>query len=72
LTIEVNDEIANGKSKTYEVRADIISAERTDETYTLYIRNTTDLTVIEKESGFSAPVDLSSAPLADWGLVTVK
>jgi hypothetical protein len=56
MTIEVNDEIVNGRSKTYEVRADIVSAERNGETYQLYVRNSTDLTVIEKETGFSAPI----------------
>lgn len=73
ITIYVNDTIKNGRSENYQVRADITGAERTDETYQLEIRNESDLTVVEENTGFSAPVNLGGVTVAKpWGVVTVE
>lgn len=72
ITIYVNDTIKNGRSENYQVRADITGAERTDETYQLEIRNESDLTVVEENTGFSAPVNLGGTVAKPWGVVTVE
>lgn len=72
VTVYVNDTILNGRSENYQLRADISWAERTRETYEFELRNTSDLTVVEKESGFSAPVLIDLAGEKKWPIVTVE
>lgn len=70
LTIYVSDKIENGRSANYQLRWNIIWAERNPETYQFEVRNTSDLTVVEEEAGFSAPVDLSK--VVRWWEVTIE
>lgn len=75
LTIYVNDTITNGRSENYQLRWNITWAERTRETYQFEVRNSSDLTVVEVDSGFSAPVvipDLNASGKSKWGIVTVE
>jgi|GEM_PF-2692142 len=68
VTFLLNDTIDNGQLETYEVRADIVGAERSNDDYNFTIRNNTDVTVLEKDSGFSAPINLSGF---DLGTVSI-
>jgi len=75
VTFTVNADIEDGKSENFQIRADVISAERSTETYEFEIRNSTDLLVTEIATGFSSPiknvgdVDFTSKEL---GEVTVE
>lgn len=76
VTFSANSEIRNGTSENYEIRADITGAERSPETYIFKVRNSTDASVTEKGTGFSAPiVTLTTAHTftsTDTNLGTVK
>lgn len=63
VTFAVNSEIENGKNERYEIRADIISAERSAETVSLQVRNSSDVVVVEKATNFSAPIAWVSSAL---------
>lgn len=56
VTFTVNSEIENGRNETYEIRGDILSADRINDTINFEIRYSTDLVVVEKETSFSAPI----------------
>lgn len=56
VTFTVNSEIENGKNERYEIRADVVSAERSNETVRFQLRNSTDVVVVEKVTNFSAPI----------------
>ena len=56
VTFTVNSEIENGKNERYEIRADVVSAERSTETVSLQVRNSSDVVVVEKATNFSAPI----------------
>jgi hypothetical protein len=71
ITFNLNSEIENGRTENYQIRADIASAERSTETYDFQIRNSTDISVVEKETWFSAPISLDSTPLS-LGSVTIE
>jgi hypothetical protein len=71
VVFTLNSEIENGRTENYQIRADISSAERSTETYEFQIRNSTDVSVVEKETGFSAPITLTPNPLG-LGSVTVE
>jgi hypothetical protein len=71
ITFSLNSEIENGRTENFQIRADIASAERTTETYEFQVRNSTDISVVEKETGFSAPISLNATPLA-FGTVTIE
>ena len=73
VTFTLTTVIENGKSENFEIRADISGAERNPETYEFRVRNTTDVTVTEVATGFSAPIVLPVAPAAtNFGTVTVE
>lgn len=77
LTFTVNSDIEDGKSENFQIRADVVSAERSTETYEFEVRNSTDLLVTEIATGFSSPikntwnVDFTSKELweltVEWG-----
>lgn len=56
VTFTVNSEIENGRNETYEIRGDVLSADRINDTINFEIRYSTDLVVVEKETSFSAPI----------------
>ena len=64
IVFELNFEITAGDTESLEIRGDVIGAERTPETYEFRVRNETDITVIEAQTGFSAPVNFLSTPLS--------
>ena len=68
VSFTLSSVIENGRSENFEIRADATGAERNPETYEFRVRNTTDVTVTEVGTGFSAPITLPAAP---WNLGTV-
>ncbi len=56
ITFIVNDEIENGRTENYEIRADVVSLERLEDKIELELRNNTDLNVVEVRTSFSAPI----------------
>jgi hypothetical protein len=71
VTFTVNSEIQNGKNERYEIRADVVSAERSNETVRFQLRNSSDVVVVEKATNFSAPISGVSSAL-DFRTVNVK
>ena len=61
VTFSLNTEIENGRSETFQIRADVSGAERSTENYNFKVRYSTDITVVEKTTGFSAPITLTPA-----------
>ncbi len=61
VTFTVNSEIENGRTESYQIRADILAADRINDTINFELRNATDVVVVEKATSFSAPI---------WGVVT--
>jgi len=61
LTFIVNHEIENGRTESYEIRADLVSTDREGDSFELELRNTTDLNVVEVKTNFSAPVELATS-----------
>lgn len=59
ITFSLNTEIENGRSENFQIRADVSGAERKTENYNFKVRYSTDITVVEKETGFSAPITLN-------------
>jgi hypothetical protein len=64
VIISANDEIQNGGTASYELRADVTGAQRASEDYEFEIRNTSDVVVVEKLLGFSAPITLDGSNTA--------
>ncbi len=56
LTLTVNDIIKDGATAIYYVKAVVNTVELTSDTYQLYIKNTSDLNMVETESAFRATI----------------
>lgn len=52
-----NDVIKDGASATYYVKAKVANVEKTADTYQIYLKNTSDINVIEASTGFRATTD---------------
>ena len=58
VTFAIGDIIKDGATATYYVKANIINVENQTDSYQLYLKNTSDLNIIEATSGFRANADL--------------
>lgn len=56
VTFTVNSEIENGKTENYQIRGNIVSSDRNNDTVIFELRNSTDLVVVEQATSFSAPI----------------
>lgn len=66
VTFTVNSEIENGKTENYQIRGNVVSADRNNDTVIFELRNSTDLVVVEKATSFSAPILWVAATVAMW------
>jgi hypothetical protein len=62
LTLTVNDTIKDGATAIYYVKAVVNTVELTSDTYQLYIKNTSDVNMVETASAFRATIS-SVAPI---------
>ncbi|EKE29673.1 MAG: hypothetical protein ACD_2C00125G0001 [uncultured bacterium (gcode 4)] len=60
LTFVVNDIIKDGATATYYIKANINNVENQTDSYQFYLKNTSDISVIEANSGFRANADATT------------
>jgi hypothetical protein len=60
LTFTVNDTIKDGATATYYVKANIANVENAVDTYQFYLKNTSDINIVEASSSFRANADAAS------------
>lgn len=60
VTFAVGDIIKDGATATYYVKANIVNVENQTDSYQLYLKNTSDINIIEATSGFRANADAST------------
>ncbi|MDP2104012.1 MAG: S-layer homology domain-containing protein, partial [Candidatus Gracilibacteria bacterium] len=64
LTITASDTIKDGASAIYILRAKIVNVELTTDTYQFYLKNTSDISLVEVDNGFrsnlTAPVSVAA------------
>lgn len=57
LTFTVNDTIKDGATATYYVKANIANVENNIDTYQFYLKNTSDINIVEASSSFRSNAD---------------
>lgn len=60
LTFTVNDTIKDGATATYYVKAKIINVENSIDKYQFYLKNTSDVNIVEASSGFRVNAESDS------------
>ncbi|EKE29137.1 MAG: hypothetical protein ACD_2C00221G0019, partial [uncultured bacterium (gcode 4)] len=60
LTFVVNDIVKDGSTATYYIKANINNVENNTDTYQFYLKNTSDISIIEANSGFRANADAAT------------
>jgi hypothetical protein len=71
LTLTLNDIIKDGATAIYIVKAKVANVELTNDTYQLYVKNTSDVNVIETASAFRSTITTAGAVPYSFGLYTV-
>lgn len=71
ISFVLNDEIKNTQTSAvhYVVKGKITNADRVGDTYSFYLRNTEDLTVVEKDTLFRTSITATTPSV--MGLVTI-
>ncbi|NDK19560.1 S-layer homology domain-containing protein [Candidatus Gracilibacteria bacterium] len=70
LTLTVNDTIKDGASAIYYVKAKINNVEQTTDTYQFYLKNTSDINIIETASAFRSTTTVVTSAVAGLYNVT--
>lgn len=69
LTIAIkNDEILASQSALYTIKGIITNVDREGDSFQLYVRNTTDLNVVEKATSFRSQVVLTDAVMGNYSV----
>jgi hypothetical protein len=69
VTFAVNDTVAFGRTETYYIRGDVVSAElTTGDSYIFTLRYTDDLSVDEVVTGFRSTITTTSTTMATYSV----